>query len=175
MSSEGRVLTFVWFLAAGALGICLAAASLDRRPLDDPDLVFQRPGFLDAHGQPFPAPRVGEALPAPGRRLVVFFVRPEQIEALEAALAANTALSRNASLAAVVAGQLPERRTGGVLWLADPAGDLAAGFLMPKPRDGGPPVGYAIVDSDGMVRYRTLDPTTAKRLKEVETMLKVTP
>lgn len=175
MRIEKRVLILVWLLAAGVLGVCLSAASLDRRPLDDPDLVFQRPGFLDAHGMPFPAQTIAHGLPSPGRRLVLFFVRPEQAGALETALGANATLPRDADLAAVVTGPGVNRRADEVLWLADSAGDLARGFHMPKPRDGGPPVGYAIVDSDGMVRYRTLDPTMAKRLKEVETMLKVTP
>lgn len=175
MGSEKRLLLYVWLVVAAALGICLAAASLDRRPLDDPDLVFQRPGFLDAHGPPFPAPKVGDELPERGRRLVVFFLRPEQLEDLKAALASNLDLSRNTSLAAAVSGPLAERRSGGVLWLADPTGNLAGGFHMPQPRDGGPPVGYAVVDRNGLVRYHTLDPTMAERLDEVETIVRATP
>jgi hypothetical protein len=36
-------------------------------------------------------------------------------------------------------------------------------------------VGYAVVDSAGRVRYRTLDPSLINGLAEVETILRATP
>ena len=41
---------------------------------------------------------------------------------------------------------------------ADPRGRVADSLGLPRPVDGGPPVGYAIVDRQARVRYRTLDP-----------------
>lgn len=175
MRDEKKALILVWFLIAAAVGACLVAASLDRRPLDDPDLVFQRPGFLDAHGPPFPAPKIREGFRIQNGRLVLFFVRPEQAATLETALEVKPVLLREARLAVAVAADRTKQNAEGILWLADSSGGLAGGFHMPVPRDGGPPVGYAIVDSSGLVRYRTLDSGLVARLEEVETMLKATP
>jgi len=50
-------------------------------------------------------------------------------------------------------------------------GGLAKRFGMPAPVDGGPPVGCALIDGAGRIRYRTLDPRGAGGLDEVATML----
>ena len=42
---------------------------------------------------------------------------------------------------------------------------------MPQPVDGGRPVGYAVVDSDRVVRYATLDPDYLSNAFEIETIL----
>lgn len=55
--------------------------------------------------------------------------------------------------------------------MADPTGRLARGFGMRIPRDGGPPVGYALIDRAGLIRYRTLDAAMADQLREVATMV----
>lgn len=54
----------------------------------------------------------------------------------------------------------------------DREADLAERYGLPAPRDGGPPVGYAVVDAAGHIRYRTLDPEVASLLGEVSTMLR---
>jgi hypothetical protein len=165
----------VWLLGAVALGLPLFVADHDRRPLDDPDLVFQRPGFLDPHGTPFAAPRFADNLPSPGRRAVVFFVRPEQAVSLSSAISSNRKLLADARLAAVLSeGQAPTDPSD-TSCIVDSSRRLAERFPMRRPRDGGPPVGYAIVDSSGLVRYTTLDPGASQRLKEVRTMLAATP
>lgn len=41
---------------------------------------------------------------------------------------------------------------------------------MPRPRDGGPPIGYALLDRERRVRYATLAPTYAGELAELETV-----
>ena len=38
------------------------------------------------------------------------------------------------------------------------AGRIANAYGMRIPIDGGPPVGYAVVDKSGLIRYRTLAP-----------------
>ena len=171
----GSALLIAGFAAAIPLGVALTIASLDRRPLEDPDLALQRPGFLDAHSSPFEAPHVTQTLPRPGERLVVFFVRPAEAAPLELALRNRKRFSPAASVAVVVSGSTSGRREGPAVWIPDPGSHLAAGFRMRLPRDGGPPVGYALVDTAGRVRYRTLDSTMAQRLEEVETMLRATP
>ena len=49
-------LVAVWLVAATGLGGALLAAQLNHHPLDDPDLAFERPGYLDAHHPPAPTP-----------------------------------------------------------------------------------------------------------------------
>ncbi len=55
--------------------------------------------------------------------------------------------------------------------LVDPEGRTAAAYGMRVPADGGPPVGYAVVDDRTMVRYRTLDPHPAANSREIMTVL----
>lgn len=168
-------LILIWLAAALVLGGALAAAQLGKDPLDDPDLAYQRPGFLGADGEPFPAPAVNGDVPSAGSRAVVFFTRPERSENLAGALAERQSLRERALLILVVAGATAPASVADVPVVADPARQLAAAYRMPVPSDRGPPVGYAIVDRDGRVRYRTLDPDTAEHLDEVETMVRATP
>ncbi|PLS75598.1 MAG: hypothetical protein CYG61_06425 [Actinobacteria bacterium] len=49
------------------------------------------------------------------------------------------------------------------------------GLRPAHPRDGGPPTGYAVIDSEGRVRYRTLDPEVVDHLGEVAAILRATP
>ena len=104
-------------------------------------------------------------------RTVVFFLRPEVAAGFVEAVADRAALRDLADIvvvatANVAAGDIP-------VHTVDAAG-VADAFGMRVPRDGGFPVGYAIVDSDGLVRYRTLDPDMAAELGEVETILRAT-
>ena len=45
---------------------------------------------------------------------------------------------------------------------------LAAAVNMPIPVDGGPPVGYAVIDANRVVRYATLDPVYTRNSFEVD-------
>lgn len=54
---------------------------------------------------------------------------------------------------------------------ADPDGRVGSGISMRRPRDGGPPVGYAVVDVDGTIRYRTENPGVINGLDEVLTIV----
>ncbi len=54
----------------------------------------------------------------------------------------------------------------------DASGQIAHTYRMPVPRDGGPPVGYAILDAAGRLRYATLDPGLAGRLRKVRSMVR---
>jgi hypothetical protein len=53
----------------------------------------------------------------------------------------------------------------------DSDGRLADRYGMRRPQDAGPPVGYAVVDGKGRIRYRTLDPDVAHELREVRTIV----
>lgn len=61
----------------------------------------------------------------------------------------------------------PEARTGTI---NDPQGLLARAVVLPSPRDGGPGVGYAVVDVYRHVRYSTLDPSWRGNSFEVATI-----
>ncbi len=170
-----RKLIGIWLVAALILGGALLAADRTRHPLDDPDLAFQRPGFLDAHHAPAPAPPVAPGVPTPGTRVVVFFTRPEHLPELMSKLARASSLTGLVQSVVVVSGAASGGVVSGVPVVTDPDGRLAAAFMLDRPRDGGPPVGYAVVDSHGQIRYRTLDPGMADRLDEVETMVRAAP
>ena len=152
-------------------GALLAIASLTESGLDDPDPARQRPGFLDAGALPQPAPPLMAAAPAPGRRAVVFFVRPDDVAGLCEALS-DADLSSRADLVVVVSGT---GNCGSASTVNDPTGRLAAAYGLRQPKAGGPPVGYAIVDSRGRTRYRTLDPSVTDELGEVATILRAIP
>lgn len=160
----------VWLLAAIVLGGALVVAGRQHSPLDDPDLAMQRPGFLDAVGPRSVGPPVTTSIPAAGRTTVVFFVRTAQQRLLMAALSRPGALPPRVD--AVIVGGPVNVSAGPIAMLTDGDGSLARGYAMPVPRDGGPPVGYAIVSTAGVVRYRTLDPGVAWHLDEVRTMLR---
>ncbi len=167
-------LVVTWVGAAVGLGLLLALARSTLGPLDDPDQAWQRPGFLDAGDLPAPAPTVAPGFPAPGRPTVVFFARATDLAELCRALRAAT-LPERTTTAVVVAGPPSGRcQVAGVV-VGDPDGDLAEAYGMRRPRRGGPPVGYAVVDAAGAIRYRTLDPEVSDRLGEVGTMVAALP
>ena len=168
-----RRLGLVWLLVVGLLGALLVVAGRAGSPLDDPDPARQRPGFLDPFGRPSPAPQVAPGLPSAGRRAVVFFVRPQFSGPLCRALAQSPSLRRRADVAMVSSASAPA--CAQVPTVTDTERRLAAGYGMRRPRDGGAPVGYALVDRNGLVRYRTLDPSVVSGLREVETMVKAMP
>ena len=163
-----RSLLTVWLLAAAVFGGLLVIAELTRGPLDDPDQAYQRPGILDLAVLPEPAPGVTDNIPRPGRPAVVFFDRPGMSAALCEALPA-TGLAADADLVIVT----PTAGTGcaGLPVVEDPDGSLADTYGMRSPAAGGPPVGYAVVDAQSRIRYRTLDPTVTAELSEVRTIL----
>jgi hypothetical protein len=168
-----RRLAVVWVVVVGTLGALLLVAGHTSSGLDDPDPAHQRPGFLDASGGRSAAPSVTPVVPSTGRRAVVFFVRQQYAAELCRALAADTSLRERADLAVASSG--PVAPCAGVTMVTDAGGQLAAGYGMRQPVDRGPPVGYAVVDRLGRIRYRTLDPEVVAGLREVETMVRAVP
>ncbi|MFP5319169.1 MAG: hypothetical protein ACLGI2_12875 [Acidimicrobiia bacterium] len=166
-----KKLLALWLGVAVLFGALLGVARAARTGLDDPDPAWQRPGFLDAGPLPQPAPRVTQDLPRRGRPAVVFFVRPAGVAELCHSLATHR-LGQSADLVIAVSGT---GRCPGATALEDPSGALARAYGLRDPRDGATPVGYAVVDGQGRIRYRTLDPTMAEELDEVDTVLGALP
>jgi hypothetical protein len=167
---SGRPLAAVWLGVAVVTGILLAVSRAATGPLDDPDPARQRPGLLDVGELPKPAPPVTEDIPVAGRPAVVFFARPSELEPLCGALA-DFDPPQPSEVAVVVVGE-GGRCPQGIPVVDDREGELAAGYGLPAPRDNGPPVGYAVVDATGDIRYRTLDPNVGSLLGEVSTILR---
>jgi len=161
----------VWAVAAVLFAVLLILAQEANSGLDDPDPALQRPGLLDVGDLPQPAPPVTPELPHLGRRSVVFFVRPTGVDELCRRLTGDRSGGQT-DVVVVVSGP---GRCEGLPAVNDPADSLARAFGMRRPRAGGAPVGYAVVDSGGQIRYRTLDPTVTGHLGEVETILRATP
>lgn len=161
-----RALFAVWLLAVVALGAVLLVSRATQTPGDDVDPGRQRPGILDLGPLPVAAPTLSPDVPAPGQPTVVFFAGA-QARALCDEL-------RHAALdgvAVVVVTTDAEGCGPGVVVLEASGRAAADAYGLPPRRDGGVPVGYAIVDSDGQIRYRTLDPSVAGLLDEVATMV----
>ncbi len=162
-----RALFAVWLVAAVASIVLLVVIQLFQGPADDPDPAYQRPGVLDLAALPAPAPAVTPRVPGPGRAAVVFFERPDSLAVLCGVLP-GTGLAGEAELVVVASGPVTE--CGAVPVVVDPAGRIAQGYGMRTPIDGGPPVGYAVVDATGSIRYRTLAPEISE-LQEVSVVL----
>ncbi|MDP9388090.1 MAG: hypothetical protein M3Q48_09315 [Actinomycetota bacterium] len=173
-SRSARPLVAIWLVAVAGLGLLLALARVAEGPLDDADPAWQRPGFVDAGELPLPAPQVAPGFPAPGRPTVVFFERAGRLRELCRALSASS-LGRKAATAVVVADRAPGACDEAGTVVGDPAGALADAYGLRRPRGGGPPVGYGVVDAAGAIRYRTLDPAVADRLSEVATIVAALP
>lgn len=153
----------VWF-AVLALAVVTVVLALVRPPgpLDQPDPARQRDGVLRD------GPRLPERVVAlrQGRPTVLLFVR--RAPAPDALARWTAALPSGVDVRLVV--DRPGAEDLPVPAVVDPQGRLARAVGMPVPVDGGPPVGYAVVDARRVVRYTTLDPEYLKNAFEVATM-----
>lgn len=142
----------LWFaVLAGALTFVVVALVRPPGPLDDPDRAHQRDGLL-LTGPVLPAEVAGVELGS--RPVVLLFVRDPPAASDLAAWAAR--VPEGVDTRVVLAQPPPTDLPLPVV--VDPANRLAEAVSMPRPVDGGRPVGYAVVDSDRVVRYATLDP-----------------
>lgn len=147
-------------------------------PLDQPDAARQRDGLvLDG---PTAEPTVAgvhlRSLPN-----VLLFVRdPPDAAVLDDW---RRSLPPVARVSVVVQGSRPTEdarevspagTVGQVSSVQDPEGRLAAAVGLPQSIDGGPGIGYAVVDAQGVVRYSTLDPAWADNAFELATILGAT-
>jgi hypothetical protein len=155
-----------WFaVLAAVLTLVVVALVRPPGPLDDVDPAYQRDGLLLA-GPVVPEQVVGVELG--GRPVVLLFVREPPPAQQLAAWA--VAVPEDAGVIVV----LPQPTTAELpaATVVDPLNRLADVVGMPQPVDGGRPVGYAVVDSDRVVRYATLDPAYLTNAFEVSTIVR---
>lgn len=155
---DGEAPPLRWWMPAAVIGALMALVIVvvvllvrPPGPLDDPRPAFQRDGLL----------REGAVLDLElddielgGRTVVLLFERGRPVgddwERWRAEVTEN-----GVELV--------------VLTPDDAAHDLLVAALpMPVPVDGGPPVGYAVIDPDRQVRYVTLDPQYRVNAFEVD-------
>lgn len=159
----------VWFLTL-ALVLTVVVVLLVRPPgpLDQPDPANQRNGLL-LDGRSV-APEVA-GVDFGARPVVLLFDRD---------LPAGADLQRwvqqvpaGAEVRLVVPGPVDPEAAAvlGPPVVVDPEARLAAAVDLPTPVDGGPGVGYAVVDSDRQVRYSTLDPVYLENAFEIATIV----
>ncbi len=139
--------------AAAAVVLVLVVVLLVRDPglRDDPDPAFQRDGLLRS-GPTLPPQVAGVSFGE--RPVVVLFDRRPPSGPKFAAWRAQVS-DDGVELVVAVAG-------------TDRAAQLADAVDIPRPVDGGPPVGYAVVDPARTVRYSTLDPAYLDNAFEVD-------
>jgi len=140
-------------------------------PLDERTLADQRNGLL----------RDGPVLPQSvagvdfgGHPVVLLFLRAAppagDVQAFAAALPARARLRLVVQSAT---GGDPGGQPAPVV--RDPGAVLARAVKLPRPNDGGPGVGYAVVDSTRTVQYSTLDPSWPSNGFEAATIIGARP
>ena len=157
----------LWLVALlTVLGVVVVALVRPPGPLDQPDLAYQRDGLLDA------GPRLPEDVAGVrfgGRVLVLLFQRQapgaddlarwlQQLEPDREVVLVLPAASSSTTRPLPV----PVR--------VDATGELARAVQLPQPNDGGPGIGYAVIDAQRTVRYSTLDPSWLSDAFEVATI-----
>lgn len=146
-----------WLGIAVLFGVLLGFAEYSRSHLDDPDPALQRQGSLIP--ATFKVPQITPGFPRTGHPLLVIFVRSVDGQLLFHDLAVQSDLSLMADIILVTAdGREPNITQGLSAVVADEDGIIAKMYQLNTPIDGGYPVGYAVVDRQGFLRYATLDP-----------------
>ena len=161
-----RPRTPLLFAAASGLVLTIVVTLLVRTPgrLDEGSFADQRNGLL-AHG-----PQVGQSVAGVqfgGHVVILLFVRTRP--AAPDVTRWSEGFPRHATVITVVQRPDPAGPAEGAV-VFDVPGALASAVHLPRPNDGGPGVGYAVVDASRTVRYATLDPSWRKNGFEVATI-----
>jgi hypothetical protein len=160
----------IFISVALILGALLAFEEYQRNPLKDPDQARQRTGVLFPPNM-YPAPVV-EDEPRLGHRAIFFFARSLADDHLFSDLADQAELASAADLIVVTAdGSKPLIEKGIKVFKADLDTSIAKAFGLRTPIDGGPPVGYVLVDAERHIRFRTLDAGFSDRGWEIKLLL----
>jgi hypothetical protein len=144
-----------WLAIAFVLSLVVIVLVGEPGPLDDPQQGDQRAGLLI---DPEEARNVRE-LGLPGRPVgrrpvfLAFARRPPSPASLRSALD-DLPTAFATFLVLPDTGAAP----GPVPAVGDPDRRIAQAVGMAEPKDGGTPIGYAVVDDGGLVRYATIDP-----------------
>lgn len=161
------------------LAVVVLAVVRPAGPLDQPDLAYQRDGLLDA------APVVPAQVDVQGRvvgfgsqPVALLFLReppdPQRLRGWLAGLPAAATPVVVVQSSPGAAGEVSAEVVAAAPVVWDPDGRLAAVVALPTPNDGGRGIGYAVVDSDRVVRYSTLDPRWYDNAFEVATIIGAT-
>lgn len=151
-----------WLITSVLLTVVVLAVVGGPGPLDDPDPGEQRAGFLidsdqgrSVAGLRLPGDPVGRrpVFPAFDRSLGRDGTIGRVLDDVPPEFAAVLVVPRlpGPGVRAALAGRFRVQ--------ADPGGSVGRAVGMPQPKDGGPPIGYALIDDSARVRYATLDPT----------------
>ncbi len=163
-----------WCAIAVGFGALLGISEYTRNPLNDPDPAQQRTGMLLPSSSEQAPPIAGA--PHVGQRRVILFARSLKDQYLFHDLADQADLAQAAQLVVVTSdGSQPIITNGITVFVADPDGMMAAAFGMPQPIDRAAPIGYVIVDSEGYIRYRTLDPGFMHHGRELRMLVEAAP
>lgn len=160
-----------WTATAIVLAVVVVVIVGDGGPLDDPKQGRQRPALLAPKDQAPVVDNLAQPRTGIGRDAVlVAFDRdlpdPDELSAF------RRNVPDDISILVVVGNASPRetREHENLDVIADPEGRVAREFGVPRPKDGGPPIGYALVDRDARVRYATLDPSYIEHAAEIETI-----
>ena len=149
-----RGMAMAWTAAAVALGAGLLIEHAMRNGIDAANPIRERIGM--AAYSAFPAPKVSGTVQ--GKRTAVLFVRPEQAHSV-----CTWASEGHVGDVAMVVVAPEKVDCGNVPLTIDPDRRLADGFGMRRAKDGGYPVGFALLDGSGGLRYNTLARDYEKR------------
>lgn len=162
----------VWSPAvfSGLLGLILTLVVVlvvrPAGPMDQASLADQRNGLL-LNG-PTVASEV-EGVAFGGEPVVLLFLRDTPDGARVSTWAA--AVPDTARVVAVVQSGDATADLQGIQLVRDEEQQLAEAVDLPEPNASGPGIGYAVVDSERVVRYSTLDPSWSENAFEVATIV----
>lgn len=145
-------------------------------PQDQPDRANQRNGLLLSG--PTVEPSLPGLTPGPGPTVLLFVRAAPEGDVLQdwrgtLPAAAHVVLVVQEP-GATSSGPASAAAAAGVDLVVDEVGRLAHAVDLPEPVDGGPGIGYAVVDTEGVVRYSTLDPAWPDNAFEVDTIVGAT-
>jgi hypothetical protein len=149
-----RAMAASWVAAAVVLGAGLLIEEATRNPLDAANPIRERIGM--AGYSSMPVPKVAGTVE--GERTAVLFVRAAQADSV-----CTWASQRHLGKVTMVVVAPEDVDCKGVPLTVDADRKLADAFGMRKPKDGGYPVGFALLDSAGGLRYTTLARDYEKR------------
>jgi len=157
-----------WLVGSVLLALVVLVVIGGPGPLDDPAPGSQRPGILVDAGEARSV-RARAVAPVPVGRGNVLVLFERDVPSADVLDGLRRAVGSGFTLALAVPGGDRRPPVSGVLAVESSAA-AAVAVGMPRPRDGGPPIGYALLDREGRVRYATLAPTYAGELAELATV-----
>ncbi len=158
-------------VAALVLSVVVVLAVPDPGPLDAAHEGSQRSGLLIPEAQADRVPAL-ELPGAPVGRRHVLLVFDRDVPSTERFRRFRAELPDTAAVVLAVAKESTRAELAGTpIVTGTKARQLAKTIDVTPPRDGGAPIGYAVLDAQTRIRYTTLDPLYFQHVDEVATML----